>query len=226
VNALRSIVSIVGLALATGAAAPARAQDAASGSRTARPGEVVELSVDASDPDGDPLTFAWTASVGTVVGAGPRAKFDTTGLPGQAAVVTVVVSDGKCEVRKNFVVSIEAPTPPPEIARAGECSFAPRNARVTNACKQILDDAALRLRSDPSLQLVIDGHSAPGERPGVALARAEGARDYLVNERGVAAGRIVVRSFDDRCPAATPSRVELYLVPEGRSAADIKNGCR
>lgn len=50
-----------------------------------------ELEIEAADPDGDPLTFAWTASNGSIVGSGTKVQWRANG-PG---TVTVVVTDGK-----------------------------------------------------------------------------------------------------------------------------------
>jgi len=54
------------------------------------------LTVTASDPDNDTLTFAWSATAGTIVGSGNTAKF-TPPAPkaSRNVVVTVTVSDGK-----------------------------------------------------------------------------------------------------------------------------------
>jgi flagellar motor protein MotB len=76
--------------------------------------------------------------------------------------------------------------------------------------------------------LVIDGHSDKGERKGIAQLRAENARNYLVNEKGIDPNRIVVRSFDDRCPMSDSNqnrRVELNLLPEGRTVDEIQKNC-
>ena len=84
------------------------------------------------------------------------------------------------------------------------------------------------MQSNPTLQVVIDGHSDRGERAGIALKRAENVRDYLVNERGIDANRIVVRSYDDKCDtgdAAGNRRVEIFLVPEGRTPDEIQKNC-
>ncbi|MFI5111370.1 MAG: hypothetical protein ACHP9S_00980 [Terriglobales bacterium] len=56
-----------------------------------------ELEVQASDPDGDPLEFAWKVSNGTIAGGGPKAVWkreikDGQSLPGH---LSVEVSDGK-----------------------------------------------------------------------------------------------------------------------------------
>ena len=124
-------------------------------------------------------------------------------------------------------MNVEAPVIPP-IQNITSCSFKRNNARVDNACKSILDDVATRMQSDPTLQLVVDGHSDTGERAGIALKRAENVRDYLVNEKGIDANRIMVRSFDDKCPAGDATanrRVEMYLVPQGRTADEITKDC-
>jgi photosystem II stability/assembly factor-like uncharacterized protein len=60
-------------------------------------GVVLTLSVDASDPDGDPLIYTWTATTGTIVGTGSEVQWTPPiemGTPA-SGVVTVVVSDGK-----------------------------------------------------------------------------------------------------------------------------------
>lgn len=61
-----------------------------------RQGETLEYVVSASDPDGDPLSFLWSASCGMMVsGAGERAMWRAMVPPGKSCVVTVVASDGK-----------------------------------------------------------------------------------------------------------------------------------
>jgi outer membrane protein OmpA-like peptidoglycan-associated protein len=205
---------------------PALAQ---SDTREVVSGATTELAVAATDADGDPLTFTWSATGGRVVGSGPRVTFESAGLAPGSYEATVTVSDSICEVSKTFTIRVVAPAEPPPLRAESlpPCAF-PRNAvRVTNACKSILDDAAVRLRSNPTYQVVVDGHAEPGERAGISFRRAEAARDYLVNEQGIDAARVVVRPFDERCPAgAGPSgRIEVHLLPEGMRADDIRKNC-
>jgi outer membrane protein OmpA-like peptidoglycan-associated protein len=58
-------------------------------------GDTVAVHVNASDPDNDPLTYSYTATGGTVEGAGPEARWSTAGLGVGAYTVTAKVDDGK-----------------------------------------------------------------------------------------------------------------------------------
>jgi uncharacterized Fe-S cluster protein YjdI len=82
------------------------------------------------------------------------------------------------------------------------------------------------LQQDPRSALVIDGHRDSSERVGISLTRANNARDYLVNEKGIDSARITVRNFGDTCPheSGDPNlnrRVEFWIVPDGASTSDI-----
>lgn len=73
-------------------------------------GETSTITVTASDPDGDPLNYAYTATGGTVSGSGNTAIFTTGNTPGDASV-NVTVSDGRGGEAKSsaaFVVELRA----------------------------------------------------------------------------------------------------------------------
>ena len=58
-------------------------------------GKVATASADARDPDGDALTYRWTASNGTIANAtGRQAQWTASNQPGPATL-TVTVTDGK-----------------------------------------------------------------------------------------------------------------------------------
>ncbi|MGH9744243.1 MAG: Ig-like domain-containing protein [Candidatus Acidiferrum sp.] len=58
-------------------------------------GDAVTVHVTASDPDGNPLTYSYTATGGTVDGTGPDARWTSTGLAVGSFTVTATVNDGK-----------------------------------------------------------------------------------------------------------------------------------
>ena len=61
------------------------------------------------DPDPDTLTFAWTASAGTIAVASAKATTYRCTLAG-SQTVTVRVSDGQCDDSISLAITCVAPT--------------------------------------------------------------------------------------------------------------------
>lgn len=191
------------------------------------PGETARCRATASDPDGDPLTYEWSASAGKVTGSGAEATFDSAGITGPTTVtVTVKVSDGRGGTASaNCTVRVEEPRKP-ETVKCTSGGF-PRNmARLNNVDKACLDDVATRLRQDPKSRVVIVGHADSKERypEVIGRTRAEAVKGYLVKERGIEESRITAKSAGATRPLDTGTsaaaraknrRVELIFVPEG-----------
>jgi hypothetical protein len=74
--------------------------------------------------------------------------------------------------------------------------------------KARLDNYAIQLQNDPTSQGYIIAY---GSCAGEAEARAQRAKDYLVNTRGIDAGRLV--TVDGGC--RSDLAVELWIVPTG-----------
>jgi outer membrane protein OmpA-like peptidoglycan-associated protein len=58
-------------------------------------GDVVNVTVQASDPDGDPLTYSWSATGGRLEGSGPQVKWNSAGVAPGLYTVRVRVDDGR-----------------------------------------------------------------------------------------------------------------------------------
>ncbi len=174
-----------------------------------------------NDPDGDRLQYVWTTSRGTLTGGDNAKQLNSTGLSAGEITVKVTVSDGQCSGTDSVTVSITPrPAPPAVITSSCNTYKTANDTRPDNACKGVLDQAALRLQNDRNATLIIDGHSDKGEKAGTAKTRAQRVRDYLVNERKVDPARIEVRSFDDQRPDPSGDRrlnrrVMIHVVPQG-----------
>jgi outer membrane protein OmpA-like peptidoglycan-associated protein len=185
------------------------------------PGERTGITATASDPDGDPLTYSYSATAGQVTGDGPKATFDSTGLAAGSYTVKCSVSDGRggtADASTN--VDVQQPPPPPQAAKAGDCGYNKAGAsRFDNACKRVGDDVALRLNNDPNAKLVIVGF-ADGKEPKaakLAQTRADLAKKYIV-EKGVDASRISTRTGEastEKGQEKANRRVDFVVVPEG-----------
>ena len=185
------------------------------------PGERTGITSVASDPDGDPLTYSYSATGGQVTGDGPKAQFDSTGLAPGSYTVKCSVNDGRggtADATTN--VDVQQPPPPPQAAKAGDCGYNKVGAsRFDNACKRVGDDVALRLKNDPTAKLVIVGY-ADGKEPKaakLALTRADLAKKYIV-EKGVDASRISTRTGEaskEKGQEKANRRVDFVVVPEG-----------
>jgi hypothetical protein len=186
-------------------------------------GERVNIISTASDPDGDPLTYSYSASGGQISGNGPTAVFDSTGLSAGSYTITCTADDGRGgRTSANTTVDVQQPAPPPQAAKIGDCGYNKVGAgRFDNACKRVGDDVALRLKNDPNAKVVIVGYADPKEPHADKLAqqRADGAKKYL-GEKGIDASRISTRvgtASTERTAEAQKEnrRVEFIFVPEG-----------
>jgi hypothetical protein len=154
------------------------------------------------------VTYNWSVSAGTISGGQGTSSItvDTTGLGGQTVTATVELGglDPSCSRTASCTTSVK-----PRLAEAvkfdeyGDIKFNDEKAR--------LDNYAIQLQNDPGAQGYI---LAYGSCEGEAQARADRAKGYLVNTRGIDAGRLV--TVDGGC--RSDLTVQLWIVPAGAAA--------
>jgi outer membrane protein OmpA-like peptidoglycan-associated protein len=192
-----------------------------------RPGEIVNFStpgVTGGQNYGN-VTYAWTASAGTIVGSGTTARLDTTGVSEGATIqvrVTATSSIGNCSASGSASVTTTVtpavvPPRPPDAREMTPCTTFRRNsARVDNACKAILQDIARQMQADPQAQLIVDSYRGERERPtNLDLQRGKNIRDRLADGSvgiQIDANRIKVRPSG---VSTDGSQVKMWLVPAG-----------
>ncbi len=171
------------------------------------------------------VRYEWSTSAGSISGSGLSATLDTTGVTGGTTIEVTVraTSDaGNCSASGSARTSVKSvvvpPTPPrPTASLIDNCmTFSKNNARVNNACKEILQSKVIpALQADPGARVVIDGYRGEKERPaGLSLQRAKNVRDRLAEGKlgtAIDANRIVVRDGG----VSEDKQVTIWLVPSG-----------
>jgi hypothetical protein len=184
-------------------------------------GERVAINSTASDPQGLPLTYGYSATGGQISGNGPVAQFDSTGLSAGSYTVTCTADDGEGgRASATTTVDVQQPASPPQATKVGDCGYNKVGAaRFDNACKRVGDDVALRLKNEPNAKVVIVGYADPKEPKAAKLAqdRADLAKKYL-GEKGIDASRVSTRAGTASTEKGSENanrRVDFVFVPEG-----------
>jgi hypothetical protein len=149
--------------------------------------------------------YNWSVSAGTITsGQGTSSiTVNTDNLGGQTVTATVEVAglDPSCTRTASCSTPIRGAKPiPRKFDEYGDIRFNDEKAR--------LDNYAVQLQNEPGAQGEIIGYGNCGS---AGQERGNRARDYLVNTRGIDAGRLVV--VDGGCKPEL--KVELWIVPQG-----------
>jgi outer membrane protein OmpA-like peptidoglycan-associated protein len=177
---------------------------------TVEVGKTSTVTADATDPDGDQLTYRWTAPSGTLTN--PTARQTPWTCPAQEGPVqlTVQVSDGKGGTA-SANVTIQCIRPAVKEITFEDVHFDFDRYSLRPEATRALDEAIKALQSNPALRIEIEGHTcnigtaeynlALGER------RASAVRDYLAS-RGIGADRLRTVSYGEERPKHDNSREE------------------
>ena len=182
-------------------------------SDVSKPGELRTFTATVTGAATAKLSYAWAISGGTIrSGQGtPTIQVEVEGLSGLTGTVTVTgvpescVSSASCttSICSGFILSRL-------YDRYGKLRWAEERKR--------LDSFADELQHQPGAQGYVVVSPGPKETEQSALRRAARAQSYLVNTRGIDAGRIVMGAGEAR-EALT---VELWIVPAGATPPPLK----
>jgi hypothetical protein len=184
-------------------------------------GEPSTITMTATDPQGWPMTYSWSATGGQLSGSGTSATVTATNAD---AGNTITITGTATDARANLSGSCAASVTVPPIAKCvniedwGECTFEknPKKPwRVDNDCKDTLDKLSLRLQQMPSGKLDIVGYTNDEEvvkEKTLGAQRSVNVKYYLTTDgpNKVDAGRVQPREGGTKGQAT-----HFYFVPEG-----------
>jgi hypothetical protein len=162
--------------------------------------------VSGGDPNAS-ITYNWTVSGGTISGGQGTSSItvDTTGQGGQT--ITATVELGGVAPECNRTASCSSQVGVINVAR----KFDEYNNIAFNDEKARLDNFAIELQNNPGANGLIIAYGGRKARANEAQSRADRAKDYLVNTRGIDAGRVSTVDGGYK----EDLTVELWIVPTG-----------
>jgi outer membrane protein OmpA-like peptidoglycan-associated protein len=177
---------------------------------TAEVGRSSTVSATAQDPDGDALTYAWSAPAGSLTSASAAQTPWTAPMVEGPVPVSVTVSDGK-GASASDVVTIQ-------VVRTADKGFVFEDVHfdfdrysLRPEATRALDEVVQVLQKDPSIRVEIEGHTCNIGTPEYNLAlgerRATAVRDYLAS-RGIGADRARTVSYGEERPKFENAREE------------------
>ncbi len=177
---------------------------------TVEVGKVSTVTADAQDPDGDPLTYRWTANTGTFANPTNRQTPWTAPMVVGPVPVTVTVNDGRGGTASaNVTIQVVQPVVKDFVFEDVHFEFDRYTLRPD--ALRVLDEAIAAMQANANLRLEIEGHTcnigtaeynlALGER------RAAAVREYLTS-RGVSGDRLRIVSYGEERPKHDNTREE------------------
>ena len=173
-------------------------------------GKVSTVSADASDPDGDTLTYRWSAASGTLTNPDDRQTPWTAPMQEGTVPVTIEVRDSKGATATD-AVTIQVVRPAVAQFVFEDVHFDFDRYSLRPEATRALDEAIKALQADATLRLQVEGHTCNigtaeynlslGER------RANSVRDYLTS-RGIGADRLQSISYGEERPKHDNAREE------------------
>jgi len=177
---------------------------------TVEVGKTSTVTADGNDPDGDQLTYRWTAPAGTLTTATARQTPWTAPNQEGPVQLTVQVNDGKGGTA-DASVTIQVIRPAVKEIVFEDVHFDFDRYSLRPEATRALDEAIKSLQDNPNLRIEVEGHTcnigtaeynlALGER------RANAVRDYLTS-RGIGADRLRTVSYGEERPKHDNSREE------------------
>ena len=169
------------------------------------------MTANANDPDGDALTYRWSAPSGTLQNPADRQTTWTAPQQEGPVQITVTVSDGKGGTA-SATTTIQVVRPAPLVQLTFEdVYFDFDRSTLRPEALRMLDDAVAKLQANPGRNIVIEGHTCNIGTAEYNLAlgekRAQSVLAYL-RSRGVAADRLETRSYGEERPKYDNAREE------------------
>ena len=190
---------------------------------TVEVGRTSTCTADATDPDGDMLTYSWKTPQGTLASPAERQTLWTAPQQEGTVPVTVTVSDGKGGMA-TATANIQVTRPPVKTYTFEDVHFDFDRYTLRPEATRVLDEAVAAMKQDPMLRLQLEGHTCNIGTAEYNLAlgdrRANAVRDYLLN-RGVAAARLSTISYGEERPKYDNAREETRRL--NRRAAFVVN---
>jgi hypothetical protein len=186
---------------------------------TINAGESATLAMEATSPDGRPLTYTWSTTSGQLASNGASATLTPTNNDaGNMITVTGTVVDDR-KLSDSCRINVTVPKLPPPCVKLvdwGECTFEKdpkRPWRADNDCKDTLDQLALKLQGTPNGKLVIVGYSDTSEKSkSLSAQRAANVEYYLVTDGPNKLDSARIMANDGGVQGKT---THFYFVPDG-----------
>jgi len=184
-------------------------------------GQPASITMTATDPQGWPMTYSWSATGGQLSGSGTTATLTAANAD---AGNTITVSGTASDARANLSASCTASVNVPPVQKCaviedwGECTFEknPKKPwRVDNDCKDTLDKLSLRLQQMPNGKLNVVGYTDQTlevNEQTLGSQRSVNVKYYLTTDgpNKADAGRVQPRQG-----GAKGKATHFYFVPEG-----------
>ncbi len=163
------------------------------------------------------VRVAWFTNAGEMkITSDQQMVLDTTGVPPDTVIKVrtevAAIEFITCLAEGNATVQVKSLPVAPEPRTIATCdSFKRGNARVDNACKNLLIDVARQLQASPSAKLMIIGEQMSDEKGNLGQIRATNVKAALT--QGAVGINIDANRIEVRGKAGSGRQARIVLIP-------------